>query len=80
MKVHLEVVTEVNVVKQGLAGDVSYMVDTTILTPFRSVVEKIQCNRLVRPRFGMCEAFDILLSPGKSREGTGLPHAQFIGY
>ena len=29
------------------------MTDTSSMCPFRSVVEKIQCNRLVRPRFGM---------------------------
>ena len=55
LEVHrLEVYTERGVVKGGVAGDVTYMIDCETKKPSRADVEKVCCNRVASPQFGMC--------------------------
>ena len=49
----LEVKTELDVVRNGTAGDVTYMVDKDTNAPFRGEVERVQCDRLAMPRCAM---------------------------
>ena len=50
----LDVFTERGVVKGGVAGDVTYMIDRESNQPFRADVEKVCCNRVASLRFGLC--------------------------
>ena len=49
----LEVRTELDVVRNGTAGDVTYMVDKETGAPFRGEVERVLCDRLAMPRYAM---------------------------
>ena len=50
---HLEVKTELDVVRNGAIGNVTYMIDKETNVPFRGEVERVQCDRLAMPRYAM---------------------------
>ena len=50
---NLEVKTEHDIVRNGTAGDITYMIDKDTNTPFRGEVEQVQCDRLAMPRYAM---------------------------
>ena len=50
---NLEVKTEHNIVRNGTAGDITYMIDKDSKSPFRGEVEQVQCDRLAMPRYNM---------------------------
>ena len=50
---NLEVKTEHDIVRNGMAGDITYMIDKDSNAPFRGEVEQVQCDRLAMPRYAM---------------------------
>ena len=70
----LEVRTELDVVRNGTAGDVTYMVDKETGAPFRGEVERVTCDRLAMPRYAMCirnlTLTSLLASPSKELTST----------
>ena len=50
---NLEVKTERDIVRNGAAGDITYMIDKDTNGPFRGEVEQVQCDRLAMPRYAM---------------------------
>ena len=50
---HLEVKTELDVVRNGAVGNVTYMIDKDTNVPFRGEVERVQCDCLAMPRYAM---------------------------
>ena len=50
---HLEVKTELDVVRNGAIGNVTYVIDKETNVPFRGEVERAQRDRLAMPRYAM---------------------------
>ena len=50
---NLEVKVERDIVRNGVAGDITYMIDKDTNAPFRGEVEQVQCDRLAMPRYAM---------------------------
>ena len=71
---NLEVKTEHDIVRNGTAGDITYMIDKETNTPFRGEVEQLQCDRLAMPRYAMyirnLTLASMLASPSKEMLST----------
>ena len=71
---NLEVKTEIDVVRNGTVGDVTYMIDKETYVPFRGEVEQVQCDRLAPQRYAMYTRnlilTSLLASPSKEMLST----------